>query len=153
MQKSITEATQPEWGRWAATLEAALRPQVRHLIESILEEEVEEAVLAGRGERVRERAGYRHGAKPRKLTLRSGTVELKVPRARLSNAQGEEREWHSELVPRYRRSTAAVDQAVLGVYLSGGNTRRIRGALAPLLSEAPLSKSSVSRLVARLEES
>src|SRR5207253_9810977 len=41
----------------------------------------------------------------------------------------------------------------LGVYLSGGNTRRIRAALSPLLTHAPLSKSAVSRLVARLEES
>lgn len=151
MQKGITEVSQPELGRWAATLEAALRPQIRDLIESILEEEVEEAVCAGRGQRLAERSGYRHGSKPRQLTLRSGSLELKVPRARLSNAQGEEREWQSELVPRYRRSTAEVDQTILGVYLCGGNTRRIRAALAPLLRGAPLSKSSVSRLVARLE--
>jgi putative transposase len=39
------------------------------------------------------------------------------------------------------------------VYLSGSNTRRIRGALEPLLSGAALSKSAVSRLVLRLEES
>src|SRR5205807_2375872 len=32
------------------------------------------------------------------------------------------------------------------------NTRRIRAALSPLLAQAPLSKSAVSRLVARLEE-
>jgi putative transposase len=108
-------------------------------------------VGAGRGERVGERAGYRHGSKPRKLIMRSGTVELKVPRARLSNSPGEEREWRSELIPRYRRSTGEVEQAILGIYLSGGNTRRIRGALGPVLSGAPLSKSSVSRLVARLE--
>jgi transposase-like protein len=37
-----------------------------------------------------------------------------------------------------------------GVYLSGGNTRRIRGALRPLLKNAPLSKSAVSRIVATL---
>lgn len=151
MQKAITEVAQPELGRWAATLEAALRPRIRELIESILEEEVERAVAAGPGERVGERTGYRHGGKPRKLTMRGGTVELRVPRARLRNSAGEAREWHSELIPRYRRSTAEVEQAVLGVYLAGGNTRRIRGALAPLLSGGPLSKSSVSRLVARLE--
>jgi transposase-like protein len=57
------------------------------------------------------------------------------------------------LLPRYRRSSPEVEQAVLGVYRSGGNTRRIRGALKPLLSGAPLSKSAVSRLVNRLEES
>ena len=38
------------------------------------------------------------------------------------------------------------------MYLSGTNTRRIRGALAPLLRGAPLSKDAVSRLVGRLRE-
>src|SRR5712691_2515398 len=59
----------------------------------------------------------------------------------------------SQLVPRYRRSSREVEQSVLGVYLSGSNTRRIRGALEPLLTGAALSKSAVSRLVLRLEES
>jgi transposase-like protein len=43
-----------------------------------------------------------------------------------------------------------VNEAVAGVYLSGGNTRRIRGALRPLLKNAPLSKSAVSRIVTTL---
>jgi transposase-like protein len=37
-------------------------------------------------------------------------------------------------------------------YLAGGNTRRIRGALQPLLKAAPLSKSAVSQVVASLKE-
>jgi putative transposase len=36
--------------------------------------------------------------------------------------------------------------------LAGGNTRRIRGALQPLLKAAPLSKSAVSRVVATLKD-
>src|SRR5579885_297202 len=92
------------------------------------------------------------GRKPRRLTLRTGTVHVEVPRARLVEHHGGEREWHSQLVPRYRRSSAEVEQSVLGVYLAGSNTRRIRGALEPLLSGAALSKSAVSRLVLRLEE-
>jgi transposase-like protein len=36
-------------------------------------------------------------------------------------------------------------------YFAGGNTRRIRGALQPLLEAAPLSKSAVSRVVATLK--
>jgi transposase-like protein len=126
---------------------------MRELIEMILEEEVEEALGAARSQRAANRNGYRHGTKPRRLTLRGGTVEVEVPRARQVDAQGNEREWQSQLVPRYRRATPEVEQAVLGVYLSGGNTRRIRTALSPLLQGAPLSKSAVSRLVVRLEES
>ena len=53
-------------------------------------------------------------------------------------------------MPRYQRRTARVDEAILGVYLSGGNTRRLKGALAPLLRGGPLGKDAVSRLVGRL---
>ena len=134
-------------------LEAAIRERVREIIEMVLEEEVEAALGASRSQRVAERSGYRHGAKPRRLTLRTGPISMRVPRARLVSRDGAEREWQSGLVPRYRRSSQEVEQSVLGVYLSGSNTRRIRGALEPLLSGAALSKSAVSRLVLRLEES
>jgi len=134
-------------------LEAAIRERVREIIEMVLEEEVEAALGAGRSQRVAERVGYRHGRKSRRLTLRTGTMQMQVPRARLVERDGGEREWRSQLVPRYRRSSREVEQSVLGVYLSGSNTRRIRGALEPLLSGAALSKSAVSRLVLRLEES
>lgn len=53
---------------------------------------------------------------------------------------------------RYERRTARVDEAILGVSLAGGNSRRIKGALAPLLRGGPLSKDAVSRLVGRLRE-
>jgi len=59
-------------------------------------------------------------------------------------------EWRSELVPRYQRRSERVDEAILGVYLSGTNSRRIKGPLAPLLRGGPLSKDAVSRLVGRL---
>jgi hypothetical protein len=45
-----------------------------------------------------------------------------------------------------------VDEAILGVVLADGNTRRIKGALVPLLRGGPLSKDAVSRLVGRLRE-
>ena len=47
--------------------------------------------------------------------------------------------------PRVRRS-AEVDEAILGTYLAGANSHRIRKALTPLLGEKHLSKSAVSRL-------
>jgi putative transposase len=45
----------------------------------------------------------------------------------------------------------AVDDAILGTYLGGANTRRIRKALEPLLGTKNLSKSAVSRIVGRLK--
>jgi putative transposase len=44
-----------------------------------------------------------------------------------------------------------VDAAILGSYLAGANSRRIRTALKPLLGERHLSKSAVSRIVTRLK--
>ena len=153
MRKGTTEGGEDQACLWREGLEAAIRERVREVIEKILHEEVEEALGAGRGQRAVGRRGYRHGTKVRGLALRSGAVKLAVPRARLVNSDGDEGEWRSVLLPRYRRSSPEVEQAVLGVYLSGGNPRRIRGALKPLLGGAPLSKSAVSRLVNRLEES
>jgi putative transposase len=74
-----------------------------------------------------------------------------VPRARLFQEAGGTVEWQSRTVPRYQRRTARVDEAILGVYLSGTNSRRLKGALAPLLKDGPLSKDAVSRLVGRLK--
>jgi transposase-like protein len=44
-----------------------------------------------------------------------------------------------------------IDDAILGCYLGGINSRRIRTALKPLLGERHLSKSAVSRIVGRLK--
>jgi putative transposase len=71
-----------------------------------------------------------------------------VPRATLFGAT----EWTSTILPRYHRRLRAVNEAIVATYLAGGNTRRIRGALQPLLKDAPLSKSAVSRVVATLKD-
>ena len=98
-------------------------------------------------ERVEQRRGYRNGNRQRTLTGPTGPVNLTIPRATMNTTGGHE-EWRSTVVPRYQRRMREINEAVAGVYLSGCNTRRIKGALRPLLKEAPLSRSSVSRIVA-----
>jgi transposase-like protein len=129
-----------------------IRARVRESIKVIVAEELEEALGAGRHERSEARRGYRHGSESREFTVGMGKVSLVVPRARLFGESGTSREWKSRIVPRYERRSAGVDAAILGVYLAGANTRRIKGALSPLLKDAPLSKSAVSRIVGRLKE-
>jgi putative transposase len=99
---------------------------------------------------VASRRGYRHGTRERTLTTSLGPTTVAMPRARVQQPDGSTTEWQSQAVRRYQRRTELVDEAVLGVYLSGTNTRRIKGALAPLLRGGPLSKDAVSRLVGRL---
>lgn len=136
----------------ADTIEGRMRDRIRELIERLVEEELNEALGAGRSARVEIRRGYRHGSRERTLTTSLGPTAFAMPRARVRNAAGAVSEWQSELVPRYQRRTERVDEAILGLYLSGANTRRIRGALSPLLRGGPLSKDAVSRLVGRLAE-
>ena len=72
-------------------------------------------------------------------------------RVGVSRAKTATREFHSQLLPRYARRTREIDDAILGCYLGGINSRRIRTALKPLLGERHLSKSAVSRIVGRLK--
>jgi transposase-like protein len=135
------------------TIEAEMRRRVRETIEAIVKEELEAALGAGKSARVGdERTGYRHGSRERTLTTSLGPATITMPRARIRRVDGATSEWRSETVRRYQRRTGRVDEAILGVYLAGTNTRRIKGALAPLLRGGPLSKDAVSRLVGRLRE-
>ena len=81
MAKTSIAVEEGQEGSLREGLEAAIRERVREVMEMVLEEEVEAALGAGRSERVVERVGYRHGHKSRRLTLRSGAVQMQVPRS------------------------------------------------------------------------
>lgn len=134
------------------SLEMLIRTRAQTLIEHIVNEELEMALGAAASARVEMRRGYRHGTRARTVTTSLGPTTIAMPRARLRTSDGTSEEWQSQAVRRYQRRTEVVDEAILGVYLSGTNTRRIKGALAPLLRGGPLSKDAVSRLVGRLAE-
>ena len=134
-------------GREEISLGELIHREVRKTIELAVEEELEAVLGARPYERVEQRRGYRNGSRQRTLTGPTGPVNLTIPRATMNTTGGRE-EWRSTVVPRYQRRMREINEAVAGVYLSGSNTRRIKGALRPLLKEAPLSRSSVSRIVA-----
>ncbi len=135
------------------TIEREIRERVRDIIEEVVDAELEAALGAPPSQRVGEqRQGYRHGSRERTLTTSTGPTTFSMPRGRLSDGDGGSQEWRSRTVARYERRSERVDEAIVGVYLSGANTRRIRGALAPLLRGGPLSKDAVSRLVGRLKD-
>jgi putative transposase len=149
--KADDEKAIPTFG--PETIEVAMRARVRETIEAIVEEELEAALGARKSARVGDtRQGYRHGSRERTLTTSLGPTTIAMPRARVRQADGTSGEWRNGTVGRYQRRTRRVDEAILGIYLAGANTRRIKGALAPLLRGGPLSKDAVSRLVGRLRE-
>ena len=135
------------------TIETVIRERVKRTIEMVVEQELEASLGAGRSNRVGDkRHGYRHGRRSRTLATSTGTTTIDMPRGRMWQSDGSTREWTSRTIPRYQRRTERVDQAILGSYLGGINTRRIRGALAPLLRDTPICKDAVSRLVSRLKD-
>jgi putative transposase len=131
-------------------IEAIIRGRVRGFIEELVEAELDDALGRSRYQRPATAdmphppAGYRHGRRERQLLGSFGPVTIRLPRARLSKADGTSQEWHSEALPRYARMTKQVEALIAGAYLSGTNTRRVRRALGALFKGA-VSKDTVSR--------
>jgi transposase-like protein len=143
--------TKDEAVRFRQDIHDKIRSKTREAIEAVLEEELTAALGSGAYERSDDRRGYRNGVQVRTMTTAGGSHEVRIPRGRLIDDEGTTSEFRSEILPRYARRTKEVDDAVLGVYLAGANSRRIRKALQPLLGSVNLSKSAVSRVVGRLK--
>jgi len=129
-----------------------LRRRMLEAIELLLDEELTAGLGCGPYERSGERCGYRNGSERRRITTEVGLAELEAPRGRVWRPDGSTAEFRSRILPRYARRSRQVDEALMGAYLAGVNTRRIRRALEPLVGEAHLSRSAVSRVVGRLKK-
>ena len=136
---------------WFDPIEVAIRDRVRGFIEDLVDAELDEALGRSRYQRARSRQMWQAeqpaigmGGGTRQLLGSFGPVTISVPRARLNNADGTSREWHSEALPRYARMTKQVEALIAGAYLSGTNTRRVRRALGALFKGA-VGKDVVSR--------
>ena len=130
---------------WFDPLEEAVRFHVRGFIEGVVEDELA-AALGGREryQRNGDTKGYRHGHRDRQLIGTFGPVTVSLPRARLFDADGREREWKSDVVQAHKRLTKRAEMVIAGAYLAGTNTRRVRRALAGLFG-GKVGKDAVSR--------
>ena len=100
------------------TRDGALAALVERIVQQILEAQVRDYLQAGRYERTEERRGYRNGFKPRSLTTRVGTLELRVPQVR-------EGEFSTDLFVRFQRSEQAFLLALLEMVVQGVSTRKV----------------------------
>ena len=137
---------------WFDPLEAEVRARSREFIEELLRGELEAALSRPRygrsamsgSEGRASVAGHRHGSRTRSLTGTFGPIEIAVPRARLTTADGTTTEWKSQTLRAYQRRTLAADALIASTYLAGTNTRRVRRALAALFG-GTVGKDTVSR--------
>jgi putative transposase len=156
VQGSEVETTVHLLDDWFDPIETSLRDQVRELIQTMIESELEAVLSRSRYAR-RPKAdpanaddtgsvtGHRHGHRSRSLLGTFGRVEIAVPRARLDTTDGKTMEWNSQVLRAYQRRTLAADALIASTYLSGTNTRRVRRALKALFGGA-VSKDTVSRV-------
>lgn len=132
-------------------LEEMARQKVQSWLQDLLEEELSEFLKRDKGERIAEvdvPKVYRNGhGKPRKLTMKTGTIEVKRPRLR-GDAELEQR-FESRLLPLFVKRTREVDELLPKLYLHGLAEADFDLALRGLLGDdAPVSP----RVVARLKE-
>jgi transposase-like protein len=120
-----------------------LRGLVERALQAILEEEMTAHLGAARYERGESRTGYRNGSKPRTLTTRVGTLELRVP-------QDRDGTFSPELFARYQRTEQALVLTLMEMDLQGVSTRKV-AAITEQLCGTSFSKSQVSALAGRLD--
>ena len=129
---------------WFDPLEAGIRQRIRSFIENMLEEELAATLGRGRYDRSADTAGHRNGHRDRQLLGTFGSMTVSVPRARVADSDGKQAEWRSKALPAYKRLTVQAERLIVGAYLAGTNTRRVRRALAALFGGA-VGKDTVSR--------
>jgi len=132
-------------------LEDWVRLKVQGFIQGILEEEVESILGRARYQRregVDAIRGWRNGyGKPRRISLKTGTVTVRRPRVR-----GIEERFESRILPLFKRRTKEIGDLLPDLYLHGLAHGDFELALRGLLGEgAPLSASSIQRLKGKWE--
>lgn len=121
-----------------------LRPLIQTIAQELLEEEMNEAVGARKGERTSNRLSYRSGHYPRTLVTRVGKIELMVP-------QDREGRFSTAIFERYQRSEKALVSALIEMYVQGVSTRKV-GEVAKELCGHDFSASAISRMNKTLDE-
>jgi transposase-like protein len=111
--------------------------------QAVLEAEMTQFLQAERYERTEQRRGHRNGYKPRTLTTRLGTLELRVP-------QDREGRFSTQLFARYQRSEQALLLTLQQMYLQGVSTRKVH-EVTETLCEAGFSATLVSELTQKLD--
>ena len=92
---------------------------VERALNTVLEGEMTDLLGVAKGERSAERSGYRSGHYTRKLTMKVGTLELRVP-------QDRDGRFSTQVFERYRRTEKALVSILAEMYVSGTSTRKVK---------------------------
>ncbi len=149
MLKVVEERDWSQDGQVSPDLDELVREGARRMLLVALDVEV--AVYLERYRGVRDERGHalvvRNGrARPRKVTVGAGTLEVAAPRV---DDRREGERFTSRILPPYMRRSPKVEETLPVLYLRGLSTGDFRPALKGLLGEeaSGLSSANISRLI------
>jgi transposase-like protein len=110
----------------------------------MLDEEADRLCNAQRYEHSEQRADTRAGHYNRKLHVKAGLINLKMPKLRKTT-------FETAIIERYRRREASVEEALIEMYLAGVSVRRVED-ITEALWRTKVSCSTVSELNKKIYE-
>src|SRR6266702_2360930 len=122
-----------------------VREALTFVLQALIDAEATAAIGADRYERSEARTTQRNGGRPRVLSTKAGDVNLRIPKLREGSF------FPSLLEPR-RRIDKALWSVVMEAYVHGVSTRKVDDLVAALGVDPGISKSTVSRICAELDE-
>jgi putative transposase len=122
-----------------------LRDVVRDALQELIEEELTSAIGAAKHERTETRTAQRNGARDRLVSTPAGDIEVKIPKLRQGSF------FPTLLEPR-RRVDRALWAVIMTAYVTGTSTRKVDDLVKALGCESGVSKSTVSRICAEIDE-
>lgn len=159
MLKVVRDGSEEQGDELSLSVDDLAREGARRMLAAALEAEVAAYVERFRSERDAEGRALvvRNGrARPRRVTVGSGTIEVTAPRVndRRVDADGERKRFTSAILPPYMRRSPKVAEVLPILYLRGLSTGDFREALGALLGEdaAGLSPANITRLLSVWEE-
>jgi transposase-like protein len=123
-----------------------IRDAVRVALQELIEIEATERIGAASYERTDTRVTERNGHRPRVLATKAGDVELRIPKLRKGS-------FLPVILEPRRRIDQALYAVVMEAYVHGVSTRRVDDLVEAMGVDSGISKSEVSRICARLDES
>jgi transposase-like protein len=137
---------------FSSSLDEIAREGARRMLAQALEAEVADYIASNqeRDKNGRARVVRNGTASPRKVTLGSGTIEVRAPRVddRRRDESGERQRFRSEILPPYMRRSPKVAEVLPILYLRGLSTGDFKEGLAALLGDdaSGLSPTAITRL-------
>jgi len=131
-------------GEVHAHVDRLVRNTVEEMLNSMLDAEADQLCKAQRYERSPERTDTRAGYYRRKLHVKAGEVDLRVPKLRRLP-------FESAIIERYRRREASVEEALIEMYLAGVSVRRVED-ITEALWGTRVSPGTVSNLNKKVYE-